>query len=226
MVDLKTPEFLIFLGRNNIYFFEPRAGFAKEVSIPSGVVKDLEVVDPNALSTLIGSFLDNEKITPGKVVIVASEAISFTKDIPFSEENKKGVLVQDFTDTIPLESPEVKVFRTSDLYKVVGINSKYSQVMIETLVAKGFWVVGLIPGSVIPEIGPTETITIETAGKVLLGFDKIRLQNFIEGPPSKNEGRPQAIITTGNPKGNTIYILVGVFVIGIIALLALIFLRK
>lgn len=217
MVTLKTPEILIFLARNSVFFFEPKTGFTKQLAIPVNVMRDLEVVDPNSLSSLIGNFVDNEKLNLGKVVVVASEAISFTKDIPFSEENKKGIIVQDFTDTVPLESPEVKVFRTNTLYKVVGINPKYYQVLTEVMISKGFSVVGVIPGSVITEVGPAEAISIETAQKVLEGCDKIKSQNFMDGTV-KTEAEPQPIITIGKPKGNTIFILMGVFIIGLLVL--------
>lgn len=226
MAETKVPEILIFLSRTSIHFFEPRAGFSKEVNIPNGVLKDLEIVDPNALSALVSTFIDNEKIGAGRVVLVLSEAISFTKDIPLSEETKKGILVQDFTDTVPLETPEVKVFRTTDLYKVVGINPVYYQVLMEALTAKGFTVLGVIPASVIPEVGASETINMDTADKVLTGFDKLKFQSFISGQNEKGEAQVQPLVTTGKPKGNTIYILVGVFVIGILVLVALLVLRR
>lgn len=225
MTELKNPEILIFLSRNRVLFFEPKSGFTKELDIPNTIMKDLEIVDANGFANLIGSFVDNEKLNSGKVVIVVSESISFIKEIAFSDGNKKGIIVQDFTDTIPLEFPEVKVFRTSKLYKVVGVNPKYYQVLTEVMVSKGFPVVGIIPGGVIPEVGPADGLTIETAQKILENYDNVKSQNFMDAG-AEVEVASQPIITTGKPKGNTIYVLIGVFVIAAIALVALILLRR
>lgn len=225
MATDKLPEILIFLTRGSISFFEPKDNFSKVLSVPETMVKDLEVINPDGLSAWIGSFLDKEKLGATETLIVVSESISFTRDIPFGEENKKGVLVQDFTDTVPLEAPEVKVFRTPEFDRVIAVNPKYYQVLIELLVARGFAVAGVIPASVIPEVGAAAEITMDIAGKVLGDFEKVKFQNFIEVSAADLQVSAP-IITTGSPKGSRIYILAGVFILGAIVLLALIFLRK
>lgn len=222
----KLPEILIFLTRGEMLFFEPQNGFAKSLSIPETVVKDLEVIDPGGLSTLIASFLDREKVSPSLALIVLAEAISFSKDIQAGEESRNGVLVQDFTDSVPLESPEVKVFQAQGASRLIAVNLKHYQVLMEILTAKGFSVAGVIPGSIIPEVGAAATISLGVAGRILESFDKYRFQNFINAAEINSQVQPPAVITTAAPKGSRIYILVGVFLLGAVILLALLFLRK
>ena len=96
---------------------------------------------------------------------------------------------------------------------------------MESLSGKGYQIVAVVPASIVPEVGASNGITSEIAGKVLDNFEKISLLNFID----ISVQTPQvvkSIITTEKPKGNRIYILVGIFVVGLLILLALLLLRK
>lgn len=225
MAASKLPEILIFLTRGGISFFEPKANLSVTLTIPETMVKDLEVVDASGLSAWIAGFLDKEKLGPALALIVLAEAISFTKDVEPGEESRSGVLVQDFTDSVPLESPEVRVFKTQGFDKLVAVNSRYYQVLVETLTAKGFSVAGVVPGSIIPEVAAATTLSLDITKKILEGFDKYRFQNFIDISEVNSQVQTAPVITTNAPKGSRIYVLVGIFILGAIILVLLLTLR-
>jgi len=222
----KLPELLVFLGRNTVTFFTPKNNFAKALNIPETAVKDLEVVDPNLLGSEIRGFLEKEKISATRTIVIISDPISFTRDIPLSEENKKGILVQDFIDNIPLESPEVKVFKENELNKAVAVNPKYYEVIIESLTAKGFTIFGVVPAIVIPEIRILPAITVDIAKKVIDNFGKIKYQNFVDVTLPAQQGVSQGIITKEKPKGPRIWLLLGIFGLMILILVVMLLLRK
>ncbi len=221
-----NPGILIFVTRGNIAFFEPsNNNYTKNLTISEKLVQDLEIVDATALVSLISSFIEKEKFNSRECIILLSESVSFTRDNTFKEDEKKRAFIQDFTDSIPLEFPEVKIFALGEVEKIVAVNSKYHKLLTETLFSKGYQVVAVIPAAIIPEVGASNGITSEIAKKVLDNFENIRLINFIDLSIQQTP-IVKSIITTEKPKGNRIYILVGVFVVGLLVLLALLLLRK
>lgn len=225
----EKPEIIIFLTRDKITFLVPTRNIIKVLNLPQTAIKDLEVIDPNLLGNMVREFVEKEKIGSAGSLIIISDSISFTHDIQAGEESKKGVLVQDFTDTVPLDLPEVKMFKElkeGGVNKIVAVNPKFYEVLVESLKAKGFTILGVIPASIIPETQKANEITLDIANKLLTDFDKLKLQSFVNTAlETESTIRPQ-IITTQKPKGARIYILVAVFVLMGIIFLALLFLRK
>jgi len=172
---------VLFLDSTKFDLFIPHTSTVVSYNLPSTLVRDLEILDKEALTTQITTFIDTNKIPPFTVIIVLSERVLFNRDFaPIADLQEQVTIVQDFLDTIPFDNLSTKTFKLERGFKVVAANRDFYENIKEILETKGFIVDAIAPITVVAqELATLTLLDKQTAQKIISKLNTIK-QNALE----------------------------------------------
>lgn len=171
---------LLFLDSTKFDLYTPN-GTVISYNLPPTLVRDLEVLDKDALATQITSFIDANKIAPITLIVVLSERILFSRDfVNVADLQEQVTIVQDFLDSIPFDNLSTKTFKSEKGFKVVAANRDFYDHIKSAFEAKGFLIEAVAPITVIaPELATLTVLDRELARKIISKINIIK-QNALE----------------------------------------------
>lgn len=192
-------------------------------------VRDIDVKNKEGLTNLVTAFIQNNKLTPAQIFFVLAETVCFSKDFAITDPAnlaKVDADAQDFLDAIPFNSVISKIYKTASAERVVGANQELIDTILDAFTRKGFGLSALVPANIYPGHGIEQELTAEFA-KTVLGDRQITTVGSMVGPELKEDSHElSATKALGRPTGIRLYILIGVFVLGLTVLGILLFMRK
>jgi hypothetical protein len=223
MANAAKEGIVLFLDRNRLYIYGD--GMVSFVDISETAIKDLDIVDKDVFTSLITSLIDKNKIEPCSFFFVLSESVCFSRQLSVNNPTQMESEYQSFLSAVPFNLVISKRYQTKDGIIAVAANSEIIDTIIEVMESKYFTYFALIPALILGQNGMFRRLTAEM-GKYLLDYSSyFKAQTLLE---RQTVVKTEPIITVKAEPGKKTKtaLLLGIFIIALIALGALLFLRK
>jgi len=212
-------DIVLFLTSGRLYLYVGDGILTLE--FPPEIVRDMDVKNKEGLSNLVTVFIQNNKLVPAQIFFALSESVCFSKDFKVTDPlntTKVDADVQSFIDAIPFNSVISKVYKTPAMYRVVGTNQDMIDVIMDAFTVKGFGLSALVPSNIYHNFGGINALTPEFAKTVLEDKQMAASGTMVSTEPKENGSEIEATKAQGKKVNYRLYILIGIFVLGLIIL--------
>jgi hypothetical protein len=168
---------IIYVDREKLSLCAPNHLEPVSYKFPQELVTDLEIVNTQEFNSGLRSFIEQNKIKPGSLVIIVAQNVYFEKNYtgqnpPTQEE------VENFIDTIPFSAVSSKLFRMISGFKQVVINRDFYESLKNNFEEIGFQVIAVVPGFALGQNAVTG-FTTETCRAIYRKMDQIMADNMM-----------------------------------------------
>ena len=194
------------------------------LDIPQTNEKDLEIVDYPRFAAMLDAWCASLKLGASDAVLVFSEDVCFVKEaIETDDEDKVTHEANIFAQSVPFEHSAVKRFSIGSMKQLVAANERYMTVLIERLRIHDITVLGVVPVFVLEGHSAKRVLDADMARYVSMHVDTLKSMSFVT--PEQPRDNPSKEVEVFAKKNQLFVILLGVFVVLIIALVLLLLLQ-
>jgi len=192
------------------------------------VIRDYDVIDKNGLVNEIKLFIQQNNLQPITLVIILSADVLFTKQITLSDPTKRQATVQSFVENVPFESVGSVNIPSADAIQIIASNKDMYDTIQQSFAASRFSVVAVAPAVVINDVNFSNGLTADIAPQILGMMESLQAYNFQTLPQTVQlETTKDETTTKSETKKNVrLFLLIGVFVLLLVALGVVIFLTN
>ncbi len=169
------------LSRSQLTICSTSSNGPSGFKFPPEVIKDLEVVNPSQLETLIKAFIAKHQLPPTPLIIILAPDAYFEKDLTGSE-SERVAQVQEFLDAVPLLSASFKVFKMQDSQRLIVINRHLYESVKRSFEEQGFKVVAVTPAAVLADTKISNQLSAQSCRLILRKVDYIKQNSFLTEP--------------------------------------------
>jgi len=169
----------LFIHRNTFQFFGGAISGVFTVEVPSTVLRDIDVVNKDALYILIKQWVTEHALSDGHIVIVLSDADYFEKIISAKESVQMESDVLKFFDSIPFESSLTKVYPHEQGKRAIAVNNVLCETLSAGFALQGVNVKGIVPAFVLGEQKAKHSMDAEMAQYIMKNMDMYLKQNMM-----------------------------------------------
>lgn len=212
---------LIYLEKDRLFFYNGDKVY--KLDFTSQVVRDLDIINEDSLISLIFQFIETVKAAPSRFLIVLSESVLFVSD---TKELNLSIIetgFTSFTNLVPFDRVLSKKYQIEGGTRMLATNADLINAISDSFEQKGFVNGGVVPAMIFGQFGVKRGFDTDTA------YYMLKNQYLAKGKAMgeiSTESRGGSIFKVTTGKSTKLPYLVGGFVIVLIGLLALIFLRK
>lgn len=209
-MDISNKQAIVcYIDTNKILFYLGTTGSIIQLEFPPDVLSYLDLLHEAKFEQLLDSFLEQNQLTGGGVILVFATTATFEKDFEETQAGKEDTEIQKFIDIVPFEDVFSKTYKLNKKIKAVAVNNRVYESIKTVLEKRNFLIHSVIPISVLQETFP------ELAQNIDLGFisskaDSIKQFSIISGSVTNNsltvEKKPES-----KEKNKRAYVLGGVF---------------
>lgn len=218
----KTKALLI-LSRGYCDVLLQGANAPYRLPFPPEIVKDMDVLNQEALTKLLDDFIKANAIPAVQAQMIFMPDITFEKLVPLMPAEELQKLIQEFTDYVPFDDVGYKVVQITNGYLIVAANKQLYETIQKAFEKNNSIVHMAIPASALGQNAVVNgALSPDALQLVLSKPDEFKNYNFI------SSNIPQtASDVTNKPasKVPTLYILLGVFGLLLLVLFILLFLQ-
>ncbi|HSW88743.1 MAG TPA: hypothetical protein VLG12_06295 [Candidatus Saccharimonadales bacterium] len=218
---------ILFLDKDGFNLYASTLESPMRFNFPKEIFQDMEIMNTDAFTDQIASFLTTYNVPPSTLTILISQSLLFIQDIPTVitlpdestppqtisavEQQKK---IQDFLDTVPFEVIESKTYPIEGGIRVVATNKSLYENIVSVFEKQGSIVKTVIPAFILGI--PNEDLSDEVITAVINNSDALKADSFMIHPqeiiPLTPEEKKKEFLSL--PKQQTkLYAYGGVFVI-------------
>lgn len=228
----KNHPIILFIDRNGFNVYQDVLTNIPKFNFTLDLVSNLDVVNEEQLTKLLGTFIQINKIVPGNLAVILSDNVIYIKDLvnpaqkPAPVQNSKTDEVQSFLEDVPFEDVLARVIKVGNTNRVVAANKGLIMTIVNAFVNKGSNIEAITPGFMYGQsVNFTMGLTPDNVRAVLGNTEVLRSGNLLtdqekiiafKSPEREIVGSPES--GTKKPKNLRQYVLVGVFVILLIVL--------
>ena len=141
---------IIFLDRGGFVIYEDVLSNVWQFPFAPELVRNLDVVNKEQLTTLIKGFIQTNKVVPGKIVVILSDSVIFQKDLTTQAQPQLDLAakelqdkeIKNFLDNVPFEETMSRVING---LRIVAANKDLMDTILEP-----FKKIGCIVNAVVP----------------------------------------------------------------------------
>ena len=219
---------VVYVDRDRLQFYGGAFEKIENLVFADNFVKDLEVIDKNALIGAISSFV-NVNHAEANLVLIFSDTVSFLMEIPANLSKEQfDTKEKTFYGSVPFAEIATKLIKTQSGYVAVAVNWELIKVVREALGIKGFKLVATIPSFVVDGFDRQLGLTDKIFSVVFSKIDIIKNYDFSD---QETFNLAKATATANKPvmrslKLKPVHILLVIFVMLIVVFVGLVFIRR
>lgn len=221
MFGQKSSIVIVYVDRNRLQFFGGNLQAILALDIPSGVIRDLEILNKDALYTLVNQWLKQNNLGGAELFFILSPATYFEKVITAGGESEQETEILAFFDSVPFEELVTKVLAIDAKKFAIATNKDFIEGIRHAFMLQGLHVVSVVPAGVLGSLAAKRWMDAEMGSYVLKHFDTLRGQNIVdldEQTSAINTPAPRVPTEKNNPR---LMILVGI--LGVLLLVFIFF---
>lgn len=186
MADKKAA--IVYIEKGRFFYYGVHNPNILKFDFPPTIVKDMEVLNKELLSTHVQSFISVNKLTPSKVTIFLSNEILFMKDVPGIEYSQKEEHIKAFIENVPFEKVVHVIQYKDKLLKIVTANQELCSEIKKAFEKLNFEIHAVVPSIFVENltIAAGAGLDSQTASLLLAVADSLRQFNMMPPNPSQN----------------------------------------
>lgn len=214
---------IIYLEKDRLFYFDGTR--ILKLDFTPQVVRDSDVLNQDAMISLIFQFIDSNKLVPTGFLFVLSESVVFSTDSSETDQAKLDAEFRTFTDLVPFDLVMAKQYKMQMNTKSVAVNGELVNVIIDSFVNKGFTRDGVVPAFIFGNFGIRKGLDEDTARYFLTNHALAHGKSMVEGEVlPQTPKQPFKVEVRG--KNKSLPYLIGGFVLLLIVLVIVIVMQK
>jgi hypothetical protein len=237
----RSHPIILFVDRFGFSLYQDTLANIPKFNFTQDLVANLDVVNKEQLSSLITTFIQINKMVPSSLAVILSDNVIYVRDLETpvqkpvpgqnlianpNDDKEQEDKVQSFLENIPFEEVLAKVIKAGSVNRVVAINKDLVMTIINAFINKGSVVDAIVPSFMYGQsVDFSAGLTTNNVRVILGNMETLKLGNLLtdqEIIPSRTLGGELICPPEDNgvkkPQNLRQYILVGVFVLLLIAL--------
>ena len=195
MFGQKFSTVVVFVDRNRLQFFGGGLPAILSLDIPVAVTRDLEIINRDALYTLVNQWLKQNNLGGAQLFFILSTQSYFEKMITSAGESEQETEILAFYDSVPFEELSTKVITIETKRIAVATNKDYIEAIRHAFMLQGLHVVSVIPAVLLGTLAAKRWMDAEMGSYILKHFDTLRVQNIVD------LDEPMAMVSNAAPGG-------------------------
>lgn len=200
MTKTNLPPLIIQVTQTGFIIFAPHLSDTIQVDYPPDTVRELEVINDKNLVSMIEGFIGQYQIPESEVIIVLDASVYFEKEIAAQEPAEQDKFIQEFTQSVPLESVFVRKFEFKNQIKAIAFNKLFYKSLVRSLSERKFVPKILVPDLAVKQILGVSGLTRETAQLLVTSLDKLKKYNLLSPIKDGSPSSPQPVQTSTQPQ--------------------------
>lgn len=225
MFGQKFSIVVVFVDRNRLQFYGGGLPAVLALDLPLTLAKDLEIINRDALYTLVNQWLKQNNLGGAQLFLVLSPQTYFEKMITATGESEQETEILAFFDSVPFEELSTKVL-TIDTKKIaVAINKDFIEAIRHAFMLQGLHVVSVIPAVLLGSLASKRWLDAEMGSYILKHYETLRGQNIVdldEPMAMANGPAPRVPTSKNNPR---LMIMVGILGVLLLVFIFIAFVR-
>jgi len=213
---------VLYLEKDRLFFYDGKKIF--KLDFAADTVRDLDIINEDALISLIFQFIDTAKPIPAKFLFVLSESVLFTNEIMVKDPAEIDVQFENFVALVPFNQVHAKKYQVTGGIRMVAANAELINAISDSFEQKGFQKDGVVPAAVFGQIGVKRGLDVDTADFILQNQEMTKGRSMVE--PALPVPRENVFKVTTTGKSKSLPYLIAVFALALLAMIALIIFRK
>lgn len=225
MFGTQSSIIAVYVDRNRLQFFGGGLPSILALDIPPAIAKDLEIINRDALYTLVNQWLKQNNLGGAQLFFVLSATTYFERTIITTGESEQETEILAFYDSIPFEELATRVFSVGTKKLAVGTNKEFLDAIAHAFMLQGLHIASVIPVAVLGTMAAKRWLDAEMGAYILKHVDTLRGQALIDlTEPGQlvNGPSPAAPTSKNNPR---LMIMVGLLGVLLLVLIFLAFMR-
>jgi len=218
---------IVYVDRNRLQFFGGKFSSVITMEIPPTAVSDVEVLNRDALYTLVNQWIKQNALGGNQLFFVLSPSIYYEKVITSVTDTQQETEILKFYDMVPFEELLTKVITSTPAREkwAFATNSAYIEALIHAFLLQGIHVIGIIPAMLLGSLAAKRWMDEEMGAYVVKHFDELQKQSVAANDDSQMSlpNAPSNVPTAAN--NPRLMILVGIFGVLLLALIVFLFVR-
>lgn len=188
---------VILVKPHELEIFAHEAKLSTNLILPTTVVNNLEVLDREELSSLIGTYTKSQPYQATDILWLLSPSLIFEQTFPDSDKEKWDTQTVQFLDAVPFEEILSHIYTPSGGRSVVATNQDLINSLIQAFSAQGYQTKIVIP-SKMQDID--SNLTVESVKKILGNLNQLYKDNLITPSDDKTNFVPESTGTLSYQK--------------------------
>lgn len=212
-IGKKDSHFVLHFSRSAVQIYSPKIKQLISEKLPQNTIKDLEIVDKNALALFLQSLFTKYKLSAKNVIIILAPNIYYEKILKSVGEEQESEM-RSFLDTVPFDALRSKVYIQGTTSRVIAINKNLCESLVWSLEQAGIGVTAVIPTGLVPSLAGKATPDKEANDYVLKNIPTLKMHTITQ---TLEISDPEDV-HIAPPKNTRIYFLGGIFALLLLAL--------
>lgn len=186
---------VILVLRNSLQVFGEGDNVVQTIALPATVIDNLEVLNKDALYTLITDWTKQKTYQDTEITWILSPELCFIHAITSTDQDKVDSETLQFLDTVPFEEVVSRTYNTSTSRQLIATNKTLITALIQGFSLHGYTTQSVIPA---PLIDMDSVLTPDLAHTALKRSGELEKESLII--PTMTE--PKIPITAITPGSN------------------------
>lgn len=220
-MEIQKKQMCVFYIENaKAYFYGSNVPNMLELDFPVDTINDLEVLNKDKLDLLVQNFIQSNNILPTNAIIVLSPLVTFEQDLSKEATTADDEEIINFLEYVPFENVISRAIKLEKKLKLVAVNKEFCDTFKNNLEKIGFHVLSIVPFSVLQEThselaNNLDLQVILDKASSLKQYSLSGIEEPVTEMSKKNDSKKEK---------KRLYLLVGVFIFLIFALIITIYL--
>ena len=225
MFGQNSPAIVVFVDRNRLQFYGSGLASILVLDIPATIVRDLDVVNRDALYTLVNQWLKQNNLGGRELLFILAPDTYVETPLTTKGESEQETEILQFYDSVPFEELTTKVLTFENGKRAFAINKEYLEAIRHAFLLQGHRVVAAVPALALGTLSAKRWLDAEMGSYVIKHADILREYNVIDFD-EQNQATTAPISEGATTKTNPrLTIMVSVFGVLLLVLIFFIFTR-
>lgn len=140
---------VILVTRAGLQIFNEGENVIQSLPLPSTIIDNLEVINKDALYTLITDWIKQKTYIDTSIIWILSPELCFTHIITSTDQDKMDSETLQFLDTVPFEEVLSRTYSTLSGKQLIATNKALVSALIQGFALHGYSTQFVIPGQIV-----------------------------------------------------------------------------
>lgn len=140
---------VILVTRAGLQIFNEGENVIQSLPLPSTIIDNLEVINKDALYTLITDWIKQKTYIDTSIIWILSPELCFSHTITSTDQDKMDSETLQFLDTVPFEEVLSRTYSTLSGKQLVATNKALVSALIQGFALHGYSTQFVIPGQIV-----------------------------------------------------------------------------
>lgn len=174
---------VVYIDRNALALYRGDREAVSLLGIPETVVRDLEVLDKDALYGLIRGWIQGINISASDAVCILGPSVVYAKEITSGDKQATEDEALAFFESVPFDSIHSRMYGTDKGKQALAVNAAFCDAIQKAFTLQGFRVLALVPAPILGDMSNKQGLDNALGSWVTKNIVFVTHQSITAGQP-------------------------------------------